>query len=68
MTSEERAAYAKAASEGDTDTAAVIVGEAIGMVRAVEPAAQIASRIAGDARRLLSSAPERSWSDTGVIR
>jgi nitronate monooxygenase len=59
MGAEDRAAYALAASAGDTETVAVIVGEAVDQVRTSEPAAKIAARIAGEARRLIASGPAR---------
>lgn len=45
--------YAKAAAEGDTSTVAPIVGEAIGLVRAIEPAAQIVERMVSQAEMAL---------------
>lgn len=62
MTGSDRAAYAAAAAAGDTDTAAVIVGEAVDLVRATESAQRIVERISGDARRLLLLAPRQPWS------
>ncbi|MEX2617362.1 MAG: nitronate monooxygenase [Alphaproteobacteria bacterium] len=52
----EKTRYAQAAEEGDTDIAAVIVGEGVDLVRASEPAAEIVSRIVSDAERLLGDA------------
>lgn len=40
-----RARFAEAGPEGDTNIAAVIVGEGVGQARAVEPAADILSRL-----------------------
>lgn len=61
MTDADRKAYADAAAAGDTDTAAVIIGEAADLVHATQPADQIATRIAEDARGLLATAPDRLW-------
>lgn len=61
MTDSHRAEYAQAAMAGDTDTAAVIVGEAVDLVRTTDPADQIVRRITDEARRLLNAAPERLW-------
>ena len=49
-----RLTYAAAVERGDFDTAAVIVGEAVGMVERSEPAAGIVRRLATDAERLLA--------------
>jgi nitronate monooxygenase len=49
----EAARYARARDAGDTDIAAVIVGEAAGLVHGVEPAEQIVRRIADQAEALL---------------
>lgn len=51
----ERQAYLAAQAIGDTDTAAVIVGEAIDLVREVESAAEVISRIASGAEILLGT-------------
>lgn len=61
MTPDDRAAYASAAAEGNPATAAVIVGEAADIVRSIEPAAVIATRLATEAHRILSGAAERLW-------
>ena len=45
----ERPRYAKAAAEGDASTAAVIVGEGIGLIRSIEPAATIVERMVAQA-------------------
>ncbi|BCH25026.1 nitronate monooxygenase [Mesorhizobium sp. L-8-3] len=58
---DERARYARAAAAGDTDTAAVIVGEAVDLVREALPAAAIIARIADNARHRLSAAPNLDW-------
>jgi len=52
----EGARYAEAAARGDTDIAAVIVGEAVDMVRASDPADAIFRGMAAKAERLLVSA------------
>ncbi len=54
--SQEKKRYARAAEEGDTDIAAVIVGEGIDLVHASEPAAEIIGRIVSDAERLIGDA------------
>jgi nitronate monooxygenase len=53
---QEKMRYAQAAEAGDTDVAAVIVGEGVDMVRSSEPAAEIVGRIVSDAERLLGNA------------
>lgn len=69
MTQDDRAAYAAGAMKGDPATAAVIVGEAVDLVKCGEPAAAIATRIAGEARHILSGAEERLWPEPiGLIR
>jgi nitronate monooxygenase len=45
--------YRKASAEGDPDNAAVWFGEAAGMIRRIEPAADIVKRIAAEAEALL---------------
>jgi nitronate monooxygenase len=55
----EQARYTRASEQGDTSVAAVVVGEATGLVRATEPAAAIVQRIVADAERLLREAPGR---------
>ncbi len=52
-----RRAYAAAVAAGDVETAAVVVGEVVDLVRRQEPAAAITERIAAGARRLVASAP-----------
>ncbi|WP_458756237.1 NAD(P)H-dependent flavin oxidoreductase [Afipia sp. TerB] len=47
------ARYAQARDAGDTDIAAVIVGEAAGLVHEIQPAEQIVRRIADQAEKLL---------------
>ena len=49
----ERPRYAKAASEGDASTVAPIVGEAIGLIRSIEPAATIIERMVAQAEMAL---------------
>jgi nitronate monooxygenase len=50
------ARYARARDAGDTDVSAVIVGEAAGLIHAVQPAEQIVQRIATEAEKLLGRA------------
>ncbi|MEW6643637.1 MAG: nitronate monooxygenase [Pseudomonadota bacterium] len=50
----EMARYAAAAEAGDFDTAAVIVGEAAGLVHDVLPAGEIVRRIADEARAVIA--------------
>ena len=64
MTAADRQAYAEAAAAGAPETAAVIVGEAVDLVRAVDPARRIACRITDEARRLVGTAPSLLWPDT----
>ncbi|QCI66531.1 NAD(P)H-dependent flavin oxidoreductase [Phreatobacter stygius] len=52
----EQARYGQARDQGNVDVAAVIVGEGVDMVRAVEPAEAIVRRIGADAERLLDRA------------
>ena len=52
-----RTAYARAMAAGDMDTAAVIVGEAVDLVRAVEPAGDIVARIVAEAESRLRAVP-----------
>ncbi|MBN8939985.1 MAG: nitronate monooxygenase [Rhizobiales bacterium] len=52
----EQARYAKARDQGDMDVAAVIVGEGVDMVRAIEPAESIVRRIGAEAEILLHRA------------
>ncbi len=47
------AEYAKARADGDFDIAAVIAGEAVGLIHDVPPAADIVERIAVEAERIL---------------
>jgi nitronate monooxygenase len=48
-----RADYARAIAEGDADGAPAIVGEAIGLVRRVDPAAEIMARMMNDASEVV---------------
>ncbi|HEV7369360.1 nitronate monooxygenase [Arenibaculum sp.] len=57
--SRQRQAYQAAQAAGDVDTAAVIVGEAVDLVRAQEGAAAVVRRIAEEAEARLGSA--RLW-------
>lgn len=63
----EKARYAEAAAAGDTDTAVVIVGEAIDMVHAVEPAAVILRRMTDQAETLLRTAPQWLKAESAVV-
>jgi nitronate monooxygenase len=56
---EEQARYAAARDAGDFDTAAVIAGEAADLIRGVEPAAAIVTRMVAEAETLLRGAPAR---------
>lgn len=49
----ERPRYAKAATEGDASVVAPIVGEGIGLIRAIEPAAVIIDRMVNQAEMAL---------------
>ena len=49
----EQPKYAEAREAGDTDVAAVIVGDAVDLVHAEETASEIVSRICSDAETLL---------------
>jgi nitronate monooxygenase len=51
--------YRKAAAEGDPATAAVMIGEAAGLIEAIEPAADILTRIIAEAAELLRTAGPR---------
>jgi nitronate monooxygenase len=54
-------AFEKAVAAEDFDTAAVLVGEAVGRIREVRPAADIVADMVGDANRILhrAQAPSR---------
>ncbi|MDP2130814.1 MAG: nitronate monooxygenase [Erythrobacter sp.] len=56
LTELHRSAYAEAFANGDTDMMAVIVGEAVDLVKSVRPASAIVSDIVTDAARLLDHA------------
>lgn len=49
--------FQAAMAAGDTDTAAVMVGEAVDLVRRIEPAGSILARLVTEAERLLEAAP-----------
>jgi nitronate monooxygenase len=51
----EQPKYAEAREAGDTDVAAVIVGEAVDLIHTEETASDIVSRICSDAEMLLRS-------------
>ena len=54
---EQVARYARAAKAGDASIAATIVGEAVGLIDAIEPAAVILERMVAEAEALLAGAP-----------
>ena len=60
------AEYAAARAAGNFDVAAVIAGEAVGLIHDIPPAAEIVERIASEADQILSgrrnfqSAPQRA--------
>lgn len=54
---EAASAYEKAAAAGDSDNYGVIVGENVGLIRSVEPAATILEGMVADAEALLKGAP-----------
>lgn len=47
-------AYEKAVAAEDFDTAAILIGEAVGVIREVRPAAEIVAEMVGDAKRILN--------------
>jgi nitronate monooxygenase len=51
--STERTLYAKATAEGDASVSAPIVGEAIGLIQSIEPAAAIIERMVAEAEQRL---------------
>jgi nitronate monooxygenase len=54
----EKPRYLKAAADGDTDVAAVIVGEAVDFIKADESAAAIVARMVSEAETRLAAAPQ----------
>jgi nitronate monooxygenase len=56
---EEADRYAKARSEGDFDTAAVIAGEAVDLIGDIPPAGEIVERITREAETLIGGASNR---------
>lgn len=46
-------AYEKAVAAGDFDTAAILIGEAVGVIREVRPAAEIVAEMVGAVQRIL---------------
>jgi nitronate monooxygenase len=56
---EEAASYAEARAAGDFDTAAVIAGEGVDLIRDIPPAAEIIDRMAREAETLLAGAADR---------
>jgi len=55
----ERARYAEAAAKGDVETIVVFAGEAVDLIDAVRPAAEIVARLVGEAEALLAGAAAR---------
>ena len=53
---EEAAKYRKAWAEGDPENSNTFIGEAAGLIHAVEPVAVIVDRMVGEAERRISSA------------
>jgi nitronate monooxygenase len=53
------ARYREAANAGDASVAATIVGEAVGLIQAIEPAAGIVERIVAEAEALLKGGAAR---------
>jgi nitronate monooxygenase len=47
-------AYEKAVAAEDFDTAAILVGEGVGRIREIRPAAEIVAEMVGDAKRILN--------------
>jgi hypothetical protein len=47
----------QAFAEGDTVTATTFIGEATGLIRSIEPAAAIVSKMASEAEAMLAGAP-----------
>ena len=47
------AEYAVAKAAGNFDVAAVIAGEAVGLIHDIPPAAEIVNRIAGEAEQIM---------------
>lgn len=56
----ERQRYADAAAQGDANVSAAIAGEAIGLIRDIQPAAAIVHEIVSQAEALLTTAPHYS--------
>jgi len=54
----EKPRYLKAAAEGDTNVAAVIVGEAVDLIKAEQSAAEIVAAMVADATKRLAAAPQ----------
>lgn len=55
--SQEAARYEAAAAAGDTDNYGVIVGEAVGLIRSIEPAGAALERMVAQGEALLKAAP-----------
>jgi nitronate monooxygenase len=54
----EKPRYLKAAADGDTNVAAVIVGEAVDLIKAEQSAAEIVTGMVADATKRLAAAPQ----------
>ncbi|CCD94020.1 putative 2-nitropropane dioxygenase [Bradyrhizobium sp. ORS 375] len=53
--------YMKARTEGHFEVAAVIAGEAVGLIHDIPPAAEIVARIVGEAEQILAGRRNSSW-------
>jgi nitronate monooxygenase len=53
------ATYAEARAAGNFDTAAVIAGEGVDLIRDIPPAAEVVERTVGEAEILLARAADR---------
>ncbi|MGJ5207980.1 NAD(P)H-dependent flavin oxidoreductase [Bradyrhizobium sp. HKCCYLR20261] len=53
--------YVKARAEGNFDVAAVIAGEAVGLIHDIPPAGEIVERIVGEATRILQGRRNATW-------
>ena len=56
---QEATRYEQARGAGDFNTAAVIAGEAVDLIRGIPPAAEITERMVREAERLLAGASNR---------
>ncbi|NPV22604.1 NAD(P)H-dependent flavin oxidoreductase [Bradyrhizobium aeschynomenes] len=53
--------YVKARADGNFDVAAVIAGEAVGLIHDIPPAGEIVERIVGEATRILQGRRNATW-------